>query len=172
MHWAQSLRKYLTPITESALAGVIGLAIGAVIMLGYGYDPGAAYVSLFKGSFGSIFSWAETLANATPLILTALTFAIAMRGGLFNIGAEGQLYIGALAAVSVSLIHLPSPLHLIVALLAAMVAGMLWSLPIAILKLTRGVHEVISTIMFNWIAHFFAFYMIANVLTEIGRAHV
>ena len=154
MHWAQSFRKYLTPITESALAGVIGLAIGAVIMLGYGYDPGAAYASLFKGSFGSIFSWAETLANATPLILTALTFAIAMRGGLFNIGAEGQVYIGALAAVSVSLIHLPYPLHLIVALLAAMVAGMLWSLPVVILKLTRGVHEVISTIMFNWIAHF------------------
>ena len=67
MHRAQSLRKYLTPIIESALAGVIGLAIGAVIMLGYGYAPGAAYVSLFKGSFGSIFSWAETLANATPL---------------------------------------------------------------------------------------------------------
>ena len=169
MHWAQSLRKYLTPLTESVLAGIIGLAIGAVIMLGYGYDPVAAYVSLFKGSFGSVFSWAESLSNATPLILTALTFAIAMRGGLFNIGAEGQLYIGALAAVSVSLIHLPAPLHLVVALLAAMVAGMLWSLPVAILKLTRGVHEVISTIMFNWIAHFFAFYMIANVLTDPMR---
>ena len=163
------LRKYLSPLTESILAGVIGLAIGAVIMLGFGYDPGEAYVSLLKGSFGSVFSWAESLSNATPLILTALTFAVAMRGGLFNIGAEGQLYIGALAAVSVSLIHLPSPLHLVVALLAAMVAGMLWSLPVAILKLTRDVHEVISTIMLNWIAHFFAFYMIANVLTDPMR---
>ena len=151
------------------IAGLIGLAIGAVIMLVYGYDPVAAYISLFRGSFGSVYSWAESLANATPLILTALTFAVAMRGGLFNIGAEGQLYIGALAAVAVSLIHLPYPLHVIVALLAAMLAGMIWSLPVAFLKLGRGVHEVISTIMFNWIAHFFAFYLIANVLTDPKR---
>ena len=88
----------LNPVVESVIAGIIGLAIGAAIMLGYGYDPISAYISLFHGSFGSVYSWAESLANATPLILTALTFAVAMRGGLFNIGAEGQLYIGALAA--------------------------------------------------------------------------
>jgi simple sugar transport system permease protein len=138
-------------------------------MLAFGYNPISAYRSLFIGSFGSTYSWAESLANATPLILTALTFAIAMRGGLFNIGAEGQLYVGALAAVAVSLMHLPAPLNLIVSLLAAMVAGMIWSLPVALLKLGRGVHEVISTIMFNWIAHFFAFYLIANVLTDPKR---
>jgi len=165
----RALISQLNPVTESVIAGLIGLAIGAVIMLVYGYDPVAAYISLFRGSFGSVYSWAESLANATPLILTALTFAVAMRGGLFNIGAEGQLYIGALAAVAVSLIHLPYPLHVTVALLAAMLAGMIWSLPVAFLKLGRGVHEVISTIMFNWIAHFFAFYLIANVLTDPKR---
>ncbi len=158
--------RQLNPVVESVVAGIIGLVIGAAIMLVYGYDPISAYSSLFRGSFGSFYSWAESLANATPLILTALTFAVAMRGGLFNIGAEGQLYIGALAAVSVSLIQLPYPLHVVVALLAAMLAGMIWSLPVALLKLGRGVHEVISTIMFNWIAHFFAFYLIANVLTD------
>ncbi len=158
--------RHLNPVVESVVAGIIGLVIGAAIMLVYGYDPISAYSSLFRGSFGSFYSWAESLANATPLILTALTFAVAMRGGLFNIGAEGQLYIGALAAVSVSLIQLPYPLHVVVALLAAMLAGMIWSLPVALLKLGRGVHEVISTIMFNWIAHFFAFYLIANVLTD------
>ena len=161
-----TLIKRLHPIMESMLAAVIGLMIGAVIMLGYGYNPVAAYGSLFQGSFGSLYSWAESLANATPLILTALTFAVAMRGGLFNIGAEGQLYVGALAAVAVSLIHLPSPIHIVMALCAAMLAGMLWSLPIALLKLTRGVHEVISTIMFNWIAYFLALYVIAHVLTD------
>ena len=165
----RALIRQLNPVAESVIAGVIGIAIGAVIMLVYGYDPVAAYISLFRGSFGSIYSWAESLANATPLILTALTFAVAMRGGLFNIGAEGQLYIGALAAVAVSLIHLPYPLHVVVALLAAMLAGMIWGLPVAFLKLGRGVHEVISTIMFNWIAHFFAFYLIANVLTDPKR---
>jgi len=164
-----SWRRRFSPIAESLLAGLIGLIIGAFIMLAFGYNPISAYRSLFIGSFGSTYSWAESLANATPLILTALTFAIAMRGGLFNIGAEGQLYVGALAAVAVSLMHLPSPLNLIVSLLAAMVAGMIWSLPVALLKLGRGVHEVISTIMFNWIAHFFAFYLIANVLTDPKR---
>jgi len=164
-----SWRRRFSPIAESLLAGLIGLIIGAFIMLAFGYNPISAYRSLFMGSFGSTYSWAESLANATPLILTALTFAIAMRGGLFNIGAEGQLYVGALAAVAVSLMHLPSPLNLIVSLLAAMVAGMIWSLPVALLKLGRGVHEVISTIMFNWIAHFFAFYLIANVLTDPKR---
>ena len=162
-------RRRLSPIAESLLAGLIGLIIGAFIMLAFGYNPISAYRSLLIGSFGSTYSWAESLANATPLILTALTFAIAMRGGLFNIGAEGQLYVGALAAVAVSLMHLPSPLNLVVSLLAAMVAGMIWSLPVALLKLGRGVHEVISTIMFNWIAHFFAFYLIANVLTDPKR---
>ena len=165
----RALIRQLNPVAESVIAGVIGIAIGAVIMLVYGYDPVAAYISLFRGSFGSIYSWAESLANATPLILTELTFAVAMRGGLFNIGAEGQLYIGALAAVAVSLIHLPYPLHVVVALLAAMLAGMIWSLPVAFLKLGRGVHEVISPIMFNWIAHFFALYLIANVLTDPKR---
>ena len=162
----RSLTKYLNLILESMIAGVIGLIIGALLMLGFGYDAWAAYVSLFKGSFGSVYSWAESLANATPLVLTALTFAIAIRGGLFNIGAEGQLYMGALAAVSVSLIQLSAPFHLLLALVAAMVAGALWSLPVAILKLTRGVHEVISTIMLNWIARFFAFYVVAELLMD------
>ena len=82
----RALIRQLNPVAESVIAGLIGIAIGAVIMLVYGYDPVAAYISLFRGSFGSIYSWAESLANATPLILTALTFAVAMRGGLFNIG--------------------------------------------------------------------------------------
>lgn len=158
------------PIQESLLAGIVGLAVGAILMLIYGYNPISAYLALFRGSFGDLYSFAESLANAAPLVLTALTFAIGFRGGLFNIGAEGQVYIGALAAVSISLFHLPTGLHLIVALLAALVAGALWSLPVAILKITRGVHEVISTIMFNWISHFLAFYLIANVLVDPRRA--
>lgn len=158
------------PIQESLLAGIVGLAVGAILMIIYGYNPIAAYIALLEGGFGSMYGFAESLANAAPLILTALTFAIGFRGGLFNIGAEGQVYIGALAAVSVSLFHLPAGLHLIVALLVAMIAGALWSLPAAILKITRGVHEVISTIMLNWISHFLAFYLIANVLVDPRRA--
>lgn len=160
----------LLPLGESLLAGLVGLAVGALIMLIYGFEPIMAYRALFRGSFASLYSLSEALANATPLILTALTFAIGLRGGLFNIGAEGQVYIGALAAIALSLFQLPPGLHLVLTLLAGMLAGALWSLPAAILKLTRGVHEVISTIMFNWIAHFLAFYLIANILVDPRRA--
>lgn len=154
----------LKPISESLLAGLIGLLIGALIMLAYRFNPIAAYWALLDGGFGSMYGFAESLANATPLILTALTFAIGLRGGLFNIGAEGQLYIGAIVAVAASLFRLPDGLHLIITLLLALLAGALWSLGPAILKITRGIHEVISTIMFNWIAHFLAFYLVANAL--------
>lgn len=154
----------LRPVGEALLAGLIGLIVGALIMLIYRFNPLAAYWALLDGGFGSMYGFAESLANATPLILTALTFAVGLRGGLFNIGAEGQLYIGAVAAVTASLLHLPTGLHLIVTLLFALLAGALWSLGPAILKVTRGVHEVISTIMFNWIAHFLVFYLVANAL--------
>jgi simple sugar transport system permease protein len=160
----------LLPLGESLLAGLVGLAVGAIIMLIYGFNPIEAYFALFRGSFGSLYSLSEALANATPLILTALTFAIGLRGGLFNIGAEGQVYVGALAAIAMSLFKLPSGLHLVLTLIVAMLAGALWSLPAAILKLTRGVHEVISTIMFNWVAHFLAYYLIANILVDPRRA--
>jgi len=85
---------------------------------------------------------------------------------MFNIGAEGQLYVGALAAVTVGYFTLPSGLHVIAGIIFAMIAGAVWSLVPAILKITRGVSEVISTIMFNWIARFLAFYMVAFILVD------
>ena len=102
----------LRPFEESLLAGIVGLAVGAIIMAIYGFNPAAAYLALFRGSFASLYSLSEALANAAPLILTALTFAIGFRGGLVNIGAEGQVYVGALAAISMSLFRLPAGLHL------------------------------------------------------------
>lgn len=165
-----ALLSRLRPLFESLLAGFIGLIGGAIIMLIFGYNPISAYVALFIGGFGDLYGFSGTLSHATPLILTALTFAIGLRGGLFNIGAEGQVYVGALAAVSMSYFHLPVGIHLIVTLIVAMLAGALWSIVPAILKVMRGVHEVISTIMFNWIAHFLAFFLVANVLVDPLRA--
>jgi ABC-type uncharacterized transport system permease subunit len=148
----------------------MGFAAGALIMMVYGYDPISAYRALFSGAFGDLYGFSESLANATPLILTALTFAIGFRGGMFNIGAEGQLYLGALAAVTLSLLHLPPAMVFALSLICAVLAGAIWSLPVAILKATRGVHEVISTIMLNWISQFLAFYLIANILVDPMRA--
>ena len=157
-------------LKKTVIAGIIGFVVGAVIILLYGYNPVTAFSALFSGAFGDLYSISESLANAVPLILTALTFAIGFRGGMFNIGAEGQLYLGALAAVTVTLFHLPSAVSFVLSLIFAALAGAIWSLPVAFLKATRGVHEVISTIMLNWISHFLSFYLIAEILVDPLRA--
>ena len=157
-------------LNKTIIAGVIGFVVGALIIMLYGYDPISAFQALFNGAFGDLYSFSESLANAAPLILTALTFAIGFRGGMFNIGAEGQLYLGALAAIAVSLFHLPSAMGFALSLICAVLAGALWSLPAAILKATRGVHEVISTIMLNWISQFLCFYLITEILVDPQRA--
>ncbi len=113
----------------------------------------------------------ETLAFATPLMLTAVTFAVGVRAGLFNIGAEGQMYLGAIGATFIAgTVRLPVGVHLVAATLAAMIFGGVWALIPALLKMWRGVHEVISTIMSNWIAFHFSIYLAVNFLGEPGRA--
>jgi simple sugar transport system permease protein len=157
-------------LKKTVIAGIIGFAVGALIILVYGYNPIAAYRALFSGAFGDMYGFSESLANATPLILTALTFAVGFRGGMFNIGAEGQVYLGALAAVTITLLHLPPRISFVLSIIVAALAGAIWSLPVAILKGTRGVHEVISTIMLNWISHYLCFFLIAGALVDPLRA--
>jgi simple sugar transport system permease protein len=95
----------------------------------------------------------EAGLKAALLLLTGLSVAVAFQVGLFNIGAQGQMILGSLAAALVGAqVSLPGPLHLPLALLAAALAGALWALIAAVLKVMRGVHEVISTIMLNWVA--------------------
>jgi len=153
------LRSYLKPLGESVLAILIGAFIGAVVLWLSGYDAIAAYKALIQGSFGSLGNFAETLSKSTPLILTAITFAIGARTGLFNIGAEGAVYFGAIAAVAVTQ-NLRNPVS---GILAGLLVGALWMLPAAVLKVYRGVHEVISTIMFNWIAFYLASWLALEV---------
>jgi len=99
-----------------------------------------------------------------------LTFSICLRAGMFNIGAEGQMMMGAIAAISIALFSLPGPLHMLAGIVFAAVAGALWSIIPAILKITRGVSEVISTIMFNWIGRFLVIYLGVQVLVDPIRA--
>lgn len=161
----------IRPLAESFITILIGLLAGALFMMPFGYKPQVAYPALFRGAFGSPADTLETLAFATPLMLTAITFALGMKAGLFNIGAEGQMYIGAIGATAAAgLIHLPPGLHLAVATALAMLVGALWALPPALLKIWRGVHEVISTIMFNWIAFHLSMYLAIYYLAEPGRA--
>lgn len=160
----------LHPALESLLAGIVGLLVGALLMYMWGFNPWTAYLALLKGAYGDSYGWASSIARGTPLVLTALTFSICLRAGMFNIGAEGQMMIGAMAAITIALFALPAGLHMIVGLLFAALAGAAWSVVPAILKITRGVSEVISTIMFNWIGKFFVIYLGIHVLVDPIRA--
>ncbi|MDR7468481.1 MAG: ABC transporter permease [Armatimonadota bacterium] len=163
-------RRLPRPLIELTATIVAGLAAGALLVFAFGHDPIRAYRALFVGAFGSVQDVLETLAFATPLMLTALTFAVGVRAGLFNIGAEGQMYVGAVGAIAVAgLIPLPPGVHLAAATAAGMVAGGLWAVVPALLKVTRGVHEVISTIMTNWIAFYLSTYLALGFLTGAGR---
>jgi hypothetical protein len=119
MRWLRLPR----PLSEAVATVALGLAAGAVLMLAFGYHPLVAYRALAVGAFGSVEDVLETLAFATPLMLTALTFAVGVRAGLFNIGAEGQMYLGAIGATFVAgMLRLPPGLHAVAATAAPRVA--------------------------------------------------
>jgi len=127
-------------------------------MFVFGDDPFQAYSGLFQGAFGSGRAWAVVIRKMTPLILTGLSVAVAFKAGLFNIGASGQFIMGTVFSVAVG-IHfegLPWILHLPLALLAGIVGGMIWGAIPGILKVYTGAHEVIVTIMLNYVASLFA----------------
>jgi len=161
------LKRIMTDFSLSAAALVLGLVIAALLMLAYGRNPILAYRWLFYGGFGTYYTLMDTLSYAMPLMLTGITFAIGVKAGLFNIGAEGQAYMGAIGAVLAGAVipryfHVPAPLIIPLIVIMSMLFGMLWSLGPALLKVYKGVHEVISTIMFNWIAFYLTMYLASN----------
>jgi len=124
---------------------------------------GIAYKAMFVGAFGSVYGLSETLFAATPLILAGLSVALGFRAGLFNIGATGQMLIGGMAAVWVGLnITLPGFLHIPLALVAAVLGGALWGGIAGFLKAKTGAHEVITTIMLNFIAFFLVEFLLTT----------
>lgn len=141
-----------------ALALVAALALGAVVMLLFGDDPVKAYQGLFAGAFGSARGWSTTIRKMVPLLLTGLAVAIPFRAGLFNIGASGQFLMGTIASVAVGINFegLPTVIHLPLAILAGILGGMIWGALPGLLKVTTGAHEVIVTIMLNYVASLFA----------------
>ncbi|WP_332648257.1 ABC transporter permease [Lysinibacillus sp. 54212] len=133
---------------------ILGLIVGAIVMLVSGYDPVAGYIALWNGIFGDTYTIGETIRQITPYILAGLAVAFAFRTGLFNIGVEGQLIMGWVAAAYVGYAFegLPKIIHLPLALLAATVAGAFWAFIAGVLKARFHVHEVIATIMLNYVA--------------------
>ena len=133
------------------------LAVSGLLVLWAGAPVGRTYVLLAQGAFGSVFALTETLTRAVPLILTGLAAAVSFRAHLYNIGAEGQLYAGALAAVAVGGLHGGTGLewspYLLFPLmmLAAALAGALWLLGPALMKARLGVDEVVTTLLLNFV---------------------
>jgi ABC-type uncharacterized transport system permease subunit len=165
----------LVPIAATVLAFLIG---GLVVLI-TGHNPATAYKAIFEGTgLNWFFPWVagetredaandlqQTLILMTPLVLTAIAVAFAFRCGLFNIGGQGQYWVGFIAAlyVGTQLEGLAGPLHILLAIIASIAAGAIWGGIAGLLKATVGAHEVITTIMLNWIAIFGGRY-----LFEIG----
>ena len=156
---------------KKALVGLIavflGLVAGGLLMLTSGDNPFAGYGFLFRGGLMNWERIGNTLATATPLIFTGLSVAFAFRTGLFNIGASGQMLMGGFAATAVGItlqvywgMNLPQPVMLLLSLSAALIAGALWAAVPGFLKALFNVHEVVSTIMMNWIAYWTVYYLV------------
>ena len=144
---------FLIPVIATLLAIFLGLLL--LIVSGSSTQIAlTALVALFTGSFGSLSAISETLTAATPLIFAALGIAVGFRAGLFNIGAEGQIILGGMAAVVIGFsFQLPFFLHLLFLLLAGALLGACYAFISGWLKATTGAHEVITTIMLNLIAY-------------------
>jgi ABC-type uncharacterized transport system permease subunit len=162
------LRNIGSALARPLFAVILAIVAGSIVI--FITAPGAdrfatvvnAYQALFTGSFGDPYSLSYTLVKVGPLILTGLSVAIAYRAGLFNIGAEGQLAVGAMTAgiLAFKLPNLPGPLLVPLMILGSMITGAIWGGVVGILKAWRGAHEVVTTIMLNWIAFYITDYLI------------
>ncbi|HPZ09363.1 MAG TPA: ABC transporter permease [Candidatus Eremiobacteraeota bacterium] len=133
---------------------IMGLLLGAIFLLCAGVNPLEAYREMLHGAFGTMYAFSETVVKTIPLILIGLGVAVAFRMLLWNIGAEGQFYMGAIGAtwVALSMGHLPAIKVLPLMLLAGFLFGGLWGLIPALLKAYGGANEIITTLMLNYVA--------------------
>lgn len=164
------VRKFLLAAGRPLFAVVLAMVFGIIVIMIT--SPGSivdrfnnaifAYQTLFTGAFGNGQNLSFTLVNVTPLILTGLSVAIAFRAGLFNIGAAGQLAVGGMTAgiIGFTFTNWPGWLLIPTMLIGSILAGAIWGGIVGILKAWRGAHEVVTTIMLNWIAFYVTDYLI------------
>jgi len=162
--WVTAL---LLPVINVAAA----LAVSALVILAIGEDPVAALLTLLRGSLGSGYGLGYTLYYATSLIFTGLSVALAYQAGLFNIGSEGQAYLGGLGVglMAFALGGWPWWLALPLTVAAGMAFGAAWAFLPGYLQAYRGSHVVITTIMFNFLASALMVYLLVNVLIKPGQ---
>jgi ABC-type uncharacterized transport system permease subunit len=165
--WA---RKFGSALGRPVISVILAFIAGAIVILvtwpDKTVDPFTnvlnAYTTLFTGSYGSLPNISDTLVRVTPLIFASISVAIAYRAGLFNIGAAGQLAVGAMTAdvIGLTFSSWPSWILIPTMLLASMLTGAIWGGIVGFLKAWRGAHEVVTTIMLNWIAFYGTDYLI------------
>jgi simple sugar transport system permease protein len=155
------------PVTSTFIAIFIGFIVAAIILGIAGYNPVDAFGALFQGVFSKPKYISNTIIKATPIILTGLSVAFAFKTGLFNIGAEGQYIVGTIAATVVGIkLNLPAIVQVPAIILAGVIAGALYGGIVGLLKAKFGIHEVITSIMLNWIALY-----LSNFIVGLGAFH-
>lgn len=154
------------PFASASLA----FLVGAIILASTGIDVGSAYSELFRGAFGSVFGFGDVLLKTTSLLLAGLAVSVAFKCRQWNIGAEGQLYMGALggALVGISLLGTVPGLAIFAVIAISFVFGALYALVPAALKIKFGVNEVISTVLLNFVAFLFISFLLHGPIKAPG----
>jgi general nucleoside transport system permease protein len=159
--------------TKSVWAILCALLVGAIVIMAGGSAPIAAYAALFQGAFFEYHGIATTLVKMSPLLLAGLAVVLPLRAGLFNIGAEGQIYLGALFATLAALYLpvMPGWLHISICSLAGIIGGGLWALIPAYLKAWHNINEVIVTLLMNYIGINLISYAVSGPMMEEGAPY-
>lgn len=146
---------------------LLSLGIGALFIIGIGENPVDAYAALFKGAFDGKVRLGTTLAGFTPLLLSSVAFAVAAKAGAFNVGLEGQIFLGGIASayIGINWTFLPKPLLLIACFLGGALVGALWGWIPAALKAYYNVSEVCSTILMNTVAVYITSYLVSGPMS-------
>ena len=168
----QFLRSFGRIIAPPSAAVAVALLVGGILLLSAGYSPLKAYGEMWTGAFGSLNNLAETLLKSTPLILIGSGLAVAFRSGMWNIGAEGQLYAGAVAATFAGIFFSGLPAFLLVplVLLAGTLSGAIWGGLAGFLKVRFGASEIVTTIMLNFLAIIATSYFVTGpMIEEVGK---
>jgi simple sugar transport system permease protein len=155
------------PLVQTLIAIFFGFVVAAVILASAGYSPVASMKALFDGVFSNPRHMSNVIIKSTPIILTGLGVSFAFKTGLFNIGAEGQFIMGCVTATIVGILcDFPPVIEIPLILIAGMGAGAVWGGIIGFLKAKWGIHEVLTSIMLNWIALYFS-----NYISGLARFH-
>lgn len=181
--WGRAMLVPILALFTALVCGALIIAVSDLDLLSlWKSDPGlaasgtwskisGAYAAMFRGAFGDLQGWSETLTLAAPLILAGLSVAVGFKAGLFNIGAEGQMVIGGLTAVIIGFsFDLPAIIHVPLSILGGFVGGFIWGAIPGLLRAKTGAHEVITTIMLNFVALNLLTYLLkSSAIQQPGR---